>query len=172
MIRVSGQWISPQGEIVPAKQKHIMDIIANPKKFGFTDDHVRETFAKHGEDPKVNIEGDAREELIEDALKRGWIRVRGYRNYVSMTVSKLNDNIKATIWRWVANQVKDKKISKLDEVRIVAMDQRADSMHKHTAEDILKFALEEAYDEAVLTSLNERYTPFPVIDIRDCPDLI
>jgi len=80
-----GYWISPLGETFPVDQNHIITIITNPQKFGLTKKDIQKVYKKHKE--KIGSEGNAREELIVDAVNRGWIRVRSYQRYGDITWS-------------------------------------------------------------------------------------
>jgi hypothetical protein len=55
---------------------HIREIIATPARFGVTSQWIRETYEKYGE--RLGIEGNARSEIIKEAARHGWIRVRHY----------------------------------------------------------------------------------------------
>jgi len=70
--------ISPNGEIVSVGDTHIDAIIKNPSKFGLSASEIEKTYEKYNE--PMGIEGKAREEIIINVVKRGWIRVRRYRN--------------------------------------------------------------------------------------------
>lgn len=77
-------WVSPQGQFyaVPGRDLHIGMIIKQPELFGLTREKINQTYEKYGE--KVNQEGDAREEIMVDLMKQGWIRIRKYRNHYSV----------------------------------------------------------------------------------------
>lgn len=155
----SGLWISPRGDVVSVGQKHITDIVVHPEKFGMSEMDVKMAFKKHGEEVNAQAEGDAREELIGKILKKGWIRVRGYRSYVSLTVSRMTPQIKENIRNFVVQAVQKNDIHKFDEVRIVELD-GIGGVKKLEAEKIMKFALEEAVKEQ----------PY-FRSIRDLPDM-
>jgi|ERR1700687_769195 len=74
-----GAWIRPDGKwkFIP---DHFEYIKAHPKDFGFKK-----------KDPEGWGLGD-RGEVIEKALKRGWIRVRGIRPNLSMEFFRLDNN--------------------------------------------------------------------------------
>ena len=71
-------WVSPKGEVYDLGQRHLDFIRDNKSLFKITDEEYRETFAKFGE--KIGLEGKAREYLILQALKKGWIRARDQGN--------------------------------------------------------------------------------------------
>jgi len=57
-------------------KKHIMYILESPETFGLTPEHVRQVYIDFNE--KFGFEGKAREALIKEVSKNGWIRVRHY----------------------------------------------------------------------------------------------
>lgn len=61
---------------------HIDFIFLKPEKFNYTRDMLADTYKKYGE--RLGQEGKAREEIIRDVSKYGFIRVRKYRNYTSI----------------------------------------------------------------------------------------
>ena len=135
----TGLWISPSNTIIEVATTHIDDVINNPAKFGFTSEFIQSVYDKFGE--KLHQEGRAREELILLALKRGWIRVRKYRNYWSVTIDTLNDKTKMVLRDWVHTFVKKKLMTKYDELRINQMSgDRSDTLE---ADDVLDFKLYE-----------------------------
>ncbi len=71
-----GFWISPDGRIVAIEETHIKYICANPSEFCLTTEHIREVFERYNE--SFGSEGEAREELVIDAVKGDWIRIRHY----------------------------------------------------------------------------------------------
>jgi hypothetical protein len=80
---------------------HIDFIIAYPKKFGLTDEYIKDMYNTYGE--KLGQEGHARQQLIMDATLDGWIRVRHYtrpRDYWSIQcdeVHKRKSDIKSMV---------------------------------------------------------------------------
>lgn len=98
-------WISPKGQVLGfSAQKHIDSILKEPKKFGFTQKYIDNTYDKYNE-PK-GVEGKAREELIMTAIKKGFIRIRKYRNkYWSINVYDWNTKTKNTVISWAVDMV-------------------------------------------------------------------
>ena len=138
--QTTGLWISPNGGVIEVDTTHIDDVIANPEQFGFTHDFIKSMYDKYHE--KLHQEGQAREELILLALKRGWIRVRKYRNYWSVTVDRLSDKTKTNLRDWVHTFVKQKLMTKYDEIRVNQMaSEKSDTFE---ADDILDFKLYES----------------------------
>lgn len=69
-------WISPKGDVLEPSSYHIGAIINKPKKFGETDQSIKDTFDMHGEPISRNSEGLARNEIMTRVMKRGFIRIR------------------------------------------------------------------------------------------------
>lgn len=67
-------FIAPDGRYVPVPELHIIAICASPGTFGYTDEYLRGKFAEHGE--QWGSEAHAREEIILNLLRQGWVRVR------------------------------------------------------------------------------------------------
>jgi hypothetical protein len=62
-------------------------VIADPEKFGLTIEEIRAAYAMHGE--RIGVEGEARKELLLRIINHGWIRIRRYRDYWSVTADCL-----------------------------------------------------------------------------------
>ena len=67
-------WISPDGEIIPVKEKHIHVLCSQHRRFGLTSNDVNTVFQKYKE--PLFSEGRARNELMAAVFKKGWIRLR------------------------------------------------------------------------------------------------
>jgi hypothetical protein len=92
-------WISPSGKIIDVATNHIDVVIKNPQAFGLTDEKIKETYEKYGEE--MGREGQAREELILWLVKKGWIRVRRYRNDgYSINVGRMSKKVKDSLFSW------------------------------------------------------------------------
>lgn len=103
MAQGGGYWISPDGKIV-AVPLHITAIIDNPQMFGYTEEQLREEFEKHGE--PYGSEGKAREKILRDVMRRGWIRLREW-------LGRRGEFISAQTSR-ITNQVKEKLVDFAD----------------------------------------------------------
>jgi hypothetical protein len=94
--QVDAYWISPAGDLIEVDDKHISTINKDPSVFGLTHEYIKNLYDKY--DEKYNWEGNAREELITNLLKQGWIRIRNYSRlrmpYVSIQCKKLNNRMK------------------------------------------------------------------------------
>ena len=105
-------WISPSGVTTPIITRHIHDIIGNPEKFGLTDKYVRSIYKKHKE--RIGQEGDAREEIMIELMKNGWIRCRQLlRGSITWTIQCYMFNKKSTkmILNWILDMAHDKRIN-------------------------------------------------------------
>lgn len=102
-------WISPTGRIMDTNGTfHIKSVVDNPRKFGLSDEYINELYAKHNE--TVGSEGRAREEIIINLAKQGWIRMRLYLSrqgsYWSVTMNDLSDRAKDSLYKWATRQMK------------------------------------------------------------------
>lgn len=105
-------WISPRGEVLPVMTNHIDIVIKHPEKFGLTLRKIQDTYDKHGE--RMGMEGKAREEIIIDLLKKGFVRIRRYRNEYSLNVGKMSKKIKDILQDW-ANKLLNTGINGMKE---------------------------------------------------------
>lgn len=67
-------WISPYGQIEEVKQRHINSVLDNPEAFGYTEQELDDVYKEFNE-PKGH-EGKAREKIMTDLMRQGWIRIR------------------------------------------------------------------------------------------------
>lgn len=125
IIGTVAMWISPRGEIL-AKQNtnHIAMVIENPQKFGLTKEYVEEKYKEYGE--PLGVEGKAREEIIRELVKNGWIRIRRYTNkFWSITINKLTKKVKDYLFDWAQKTLTGiagfKEADKYMPVNIVAL---------------------------------------------------
>ena len=135
-----GLWLTPSGEYITVKTNHVADIISNPSKFGVTSSFIQELFDRHGE--RMGVEGNAREELIKLILQRGWVRIRNYRNYWSVTVDRLSSKVSDNIRNWVDSFIKEGIMGNYESIKVYEV--QHDRMNDFEAINIVKkFALEE-----------------------------
>ena len=74
-------------------------VIKHPKKFGYTDQKIKDIYDKYGE--PLGQEGKAREEIILDLINHGWIRVRRYNNKgYSININKMTKKVKDILFDW------------------------------------------------------------------------
>ena len=87
-----GFWISPHGEAIRVGVNHIRAVLDKPDLYGYTKDQLQKTYKAH--DEKWGTEGKAREVIITDLTKKGWIRMRHYTgrgDRITVNVNRLND---------------------------------------------------------------------------------
>ncbi len=101
-------WISPMGKILPIynDDRHIDQMIKNPKAFGLTLDKIQAMYNDEGE--QLGSEGKARERLIKTLILKGWIRIRRYmrQDMFSINISRLTKRNKNYLYQW-AKGMKD-----------------------------------------------------------------
>ena len=91
-------FISRAGEIIRVPDNHIGAVIRDPEHFGLTLSEIAAAYMKCGE--RMSIEGAARREILLKVIKNGWIRVRRYRNYWSITADALTDDAQELLQDW------------------------------------------------------------------------
>ena len=69
-------WILLDGRIVIPDSLHILAVVAVPEMYGESQESIRETFRKYGQDPNSNVESTAREEVLLRVVNRNHIRIR------------------------------------------------------------------------------------------------
>ena len=105
-------WISPRGEVLPVATSHIDVIIKHPEKFGLTRAKIEDIYDRYNE--KMGTEGTAREVIIIDLLKKGYIRIRRYKNSYSLNVGKMSKKVKDILYDW-ANKLLNTGIAGMKE---------------------------------------------------------
>jgi len=123
-LRDSAFWINKNGKFFTLDKssgdRHIYYIVDNPEIFGYTKERIQKIYQKYDEhDPYDNeknpMEGKAREEIIIDVLKDGWIRIRNYlkQSRWSINIYQLDKQTKYSLQEWadsiIANGTKDMK---------------------------------------------------------------
>ena len=71
----AGYWISPNNHFFTVEQ-HIFSVCDFPKRFGTSESATRMVFEAYGE--VYRSEQRAREEIIKELVRVGWIRLRNY----------------------------------------------------------------------------------------------
>ena len=97
-MRYDAFFISPEGEIIPVVDRHIVRIVRAPKDFNLTVEEIKAVYRKHNED--VGWEGFARDEIIWGLLKKDWVRLRFMNRSGTWTVQigeKLNPTLAENI---------------------------------------------------------------------------
>ena len=83
--------------------RNISTVIADPEKFGLTIEEIRASYVMHGE--RIGVEGVARQELLLKVISQGWIRIRRYENYWSVTVPSLEPPIWERLQDWAGQML-------------------------------------------------------------------
>jgi len=141
--------ISPTGEILSV-ERHIQLIIENPDIFGYTKQEILDLYNKYHED--LGQEGKAREEIINQVIKKGWIRVRKYDRpeYWSINVYFLTKDVVKRLEN-LAKQIADKKIersgSMWDEIKL--LETKTGKTFIYTIKDITEFRLFQDLFESI-----------------------
>ncbi len=101
MSKEAGIWIEPTGGYIDASISHIDAVIKNPILFQVTRKDIEDKYRQYGE--KFFIEGKAREEVIKEILKYGFIRVRKYSKGYTINVQRLDTHAKKLITNWASD---------------------------------------------------------------------
>ena len=110
-------WITPQGKILDCgARKHIDFVCADPKKFGITEKEVASMYAKYNE--PVGFEGRAREDIILAVVRKGFIRIRKYRDRWSINVADYNRRAAKILSNWAYDIIQNPQESKYTPVNI------------------------------------------------------
>lgn len=98
-------FISPKGELIDTKGSHIDTIFRFPQKFGLTKEYIESIYKKYNE--PLSLEGKAREEILIELIKKGWIRIRRYPNkFWSLQAKDLTKKVKSYIGQWASEILK------------------------------------------------------------------
>lgn len=130
-------------EIMENDQSHIRVIMNHPDKFGVTDAYIKDTYARFGE--KLGIEGKARAEIIQEATRAGWIRVRHYvdrgADYWSIQVDSLSSRLPDVLFfvRWALEHA---YMSPQDELVLTATDDETQITYPFIDGGVRKFLAE------------------------------
>ena len=155
MALATAYWINPYGEILEMKSsKHITEIVQHPEKFGLTQEYIDRKYAEFNE--PVGFEGKAREVIMRAVISSGYIRVRAYRNFWSVTVFTLDNKTKNALGAWAEIAAENKQMGKYAPVKLLEL--KIDKMHKSTVSDI-HFELYESSCLVVVDTLLEFTTP-------------
>jgi hypothetical protein len=94
-------WISPSGEVIEIGSSHIDYIFRNPDTFGLTQDYIREVHTQYNE--PLGQEGKARDVIMTDLVREGWIRVRQTRDEYHIQLNRLNNRNKDILFDFASN---------------------------------------------------------------------
>jgi hypothetical protein len=81
-------WVKRGQKYIDVDTKHINTVLEHPESFGLTRESILDIYNEFGEKP--GQEGDAREKIILELVKEGWLRVRHYtrpQDYWTFTVN-------------------------------------------------------------------------------------
>lgn len=162
----SAFWITPKGQIIEPSMYHIVTVVKFPEKFGETKSSLQSTFDKYNEPMDSNIEGKAREEILERVVKRGFIRIRlggtGSNQKWSIQLFRLTKIAGNALWMW-AKQVTDKKMTN-DKYADVIIHQLHNNKMTRTSLDVI------ASGETIREKSSIEFSP--IIQERDVGDMI
>lgn len=100
---------------------HIAFIINNPDMFGLTKEYIEDLYKQHNE--HLGQEGQAREQLVREAVNSGWVRARHHvsrDNYWSFTVNDVQSKRRDIVdFCWY--MIEQKKMSENDSISIVSL---------------------------------------------------
>ncbi len=117
-------WIDPAGRIIgTGHHRHVGVIIRYPETFGVTADQVQRLYDKYRE--PLGVEGRARDELIYQALERGFFHIRERRNHWNVTVHRLTPEKRRHLMGWAREAATDPLLQQYAEVIIRQAGERA-----------------------------------------------
>lgn len=102
-------WLTPSGEIIIVKDRHVVNVVTQPEMFGTTKEELE---AKYGD---ITTSLQSREEIIEDFTNRGYTRIRKLKGKQgsSWTVQvgtgggrKIPRNVKNAVVNWAMSMMK------------------------------------------------------------------
>ena len=97
-------WISPNGDIIDVKAKHINTVIEYPEKFGFNTEAIDFVYDTYNE--RKGQEGKARKQIMLLLFKKGWIRIRKYKNFYSVNVKRMAGKAVSYLTQWANKLLK------------------------------------------------------------------
>jgi len=96
-------WISPSGKVTGISNgyRHIEHVISNPSYFNLKPEYLEEVYKKY--DEKIPSEGKAREEIMIELMKKGWIRIRLNKTPYSWVLQtyQFSHSVKRNIAEWI-----------------------------------------------------------------------
>ena len=117
---MTAYWINPYGQILNiGAGKHITQVTDAPEKFGVTREYLEAKFKEYGE--PWGSEGKAREDIIKDIMKKGFIRIRLYPNrFWSIQTWDFNKRTRTALQKWAEEALEDPKAGKYMPVKLVS----------------------------------------------------
>ena len=139
-------WLSPTGEVSKTTHGmyHIGDVITNPEKFGMNREDIESLYDEEGE--PIGQEGKARDSIMVQLLKEGWIRIRRRKNNYSVQVWEFNNQTISNLEEF-ARTVTEEGINnefshETDELVVHSL--KTDKIRKMELRNIIKGHLHEA----------------------------
>ena len=74
--RTKAYWLSPSAKFINVDSTHIDVILKNPKVFNLDVKEIDAIAKKHGGKQELRDGGKARDEIMTNLLKQGWVRIR------------------------------------------------------------------------------------------------
>lgn len=94
-------FLSQTGDLIHVPHNHISTVIADPERFGLTEEEIQFVYDKY-EEP-LGLEGQARREILLQIIADGWIRIRRYPNrHWSVTASSVSPTVQELLQGWAA----------------------------------------------------------------------
>lgn len=151
-------WISPNGKTFDVDTSHIDFIFENPDLFGTTRKYMEKLYSKYKE--RLGQEGKAREDIMIEAMKKGWLRARFTQNRGWIIQSYfLNKRNKDNIWDFISYLFNKKKTKKYDTVTATSV--KDSGIVTSSAEGILKGDLYESNEYlSIKNKILERMSKF------------
>lgn len=144
----SAYWINQRGKILDVGMgTHIDQVIKSPKSFGLTDLYIKNLYKKFNE--PVSLEGKAREQIMQEVIKDGFIRIRFVKNrFWIVNADKWTPKVKKALTKWAEDAKTVKGAGKFMPVKIVTNHETINTYdvndlyyekHLNESEKLLKF---------------------------------
>jgi len=135
---ISAFWLSPDGKILPVMATHIHYVIDEPAGFGFSRAEIKKIYTRYGE--ALGAEACAREEIICQLVKRGWIRIRKYHrpDRWSVNVASLSAGSAGALRKWARTMI-DRGESGIEEAWLDLQTERRKVLLQDLAYELLLF---------------------------------
>ena len=159
----AGYYIAPSGDIIEVDTYHIDMVLKHPEKFLMTKKELEEIYKKHNE--PLGLEGKAREEVLSNLIKKGWVRIRYNDRIDAFTVQinrldkKRKDQL-AMFAKHALDGIKGQKYYPTTGVKILNLE--ANILGEFTLSELAKDIL---YKEAKIISI-EQYQPIRISIIQ------
>ncbi len=139
VIEAPAYWINPSGKVLAVDTNHIDKVIKHPEKYNISKEEIEAIYKSENEN--VGVEGKAREKIIVDLIRQGWIRLRFYPRQAMWTanISRLNNRAKDCLHSWASNLIQNSKRKdvKYDMINIDTPNERLSASLGDIAQDYL-----------------------------------